>query len=90
MGAPSDRSERNDKILRLGCSEQAAIAEELRHYYQHVVDEGVPTHLQRSVLRFAEKTDRRENRSGRAAAQAAQNAAEPGVILLADFRRGDR
>ena len=38
--------------MRLGCAEQAAIAEELRQYWQHVIDEGVPEHLHALVLRF--------------------------------------
>src|SRR5262249_40086965 len=52
--ASRDMSGRGDNIVRLGCAEQAAIAEELRRHWQHVVDEGVPEHLRDLVLRFAE------------------------------------
>jgi hypothetical protein len=45
-------SGRGDKVVRLGCFEQGAIAEELRRYWQHVVDEGVPEHLRGLVARF--------------------------------------
>jgi hypothetical protein len=47
-------SGRGDNVVRLGCAEQAAIAEELRRHWQHVVDEGVPEHLRGLVLRFAD------------------------------------
>lgn len=43
---------RGDNVVRLGCAEQAAIAEELRQYWQHVVDEGVPDHLRGLIARF--------------------------------------
>jgi hypothetical protein len=79
-------SGRGDNVVRLGCAEQAAIADELRRYWQHVVDEGVPEHLQGFVLRFAGGEDRGHVEAGAAAAQAPQ---DTGVILLADFRRGD-
>jgi hypothetical protein len=46
-------SERSDNIVRLGCAEQAAIADELRRYWQHVVDEGVPEQLRGLVERAA-------------------------------------
>jgi hypothetical protein len=50
-------SGQSDNVVRLGCAEQAAIAEELRQYWQHVVDEGVPEHLRGLVLRFARAAD---------------------------------
>ena len=53
-------SERSDNVVRLGCAEQAAIAEELRHYWQHVVDEGVPDRLRGLILRFPEHQHRVE------------------------------
>jgi hypothetical protein len=79
-------SERSDNVVRLGCAEQAAIADELCRYWQHVVDEGVPEHLRGVVLRFA-ASDKAE--VGAAAAQASQAEGESGIVLLADFRRGD-
>jgi anti-sigma factor NepR-like protein len=45
-------SGRSDNVVRLGCAEQAAIADELRRYWQHVVDEGVPENLRALILRF--------------------------------------
>jgi hypothetical protein len=50
-------SGQSDNVVRLGCAEQATIAEELRQYWQHVVDEGVPEHLRGLVLRFAGAVD---------------------------------
>ncbi len=78
-------SERSENVVRLGCAEQAAIADELRRYWQHVVDEGVPADLRALILRF--ETDDAER--GAAAEQAAQSADANGVLVLADFRRGD-
>jgi hypothetical protein len=49
---------RGDNVVRLGCAEQAAIAEELRQYWQHVVDEGVPDHLRGLIARFPGEGDR--------------------------------
>jgi hypothetical protein len=80
-------SERGDNVVRLGCAEQAAIADELRGYWQHVVDEGVPEHLRGLVLRFGAGREHAEPDA--AAAQAAEDAAQIGVIVLADFRDGD-
>jgi hypothetical protein len=77
-----------DNVVRLGCAEQAAIAEDLRRHWQHIIDEGVPEHLREFVLRFAEAIDRRGAGAGLAADQGAQ-AAESGVVVVADFRRGD-
>ncbi len=34
-------------VVNLGREMQVAIAEGLRRYYQHIVDEGVPEHLMR-------------------------------------------
>jgi hypothetical protein len=73
----------------LGCAEQAAIADELRRYWQHVVDEGVPDHLLELVRRFADGVDRRGTEAGAAAVQPAQDPTAGGITLLADFRRGD-
>jgi hypothetical protein len=57
-------SGQSDNVVRLGCAEQAAIAEELRQYWQHVVDEGVPDHLRGLVLRFPEHQHRVEPAEG--------------------------
>jgi hypothetical protein len=88
-GTPSHMSGRGDNVVRLGCAEQAAIADELRRYWQHVVDEGVPEHLRGLVQRFAEGADRQGAAAGTAAAQPARDATESAIILLADFRRGE-
>ena len=80
-------SERSDNVVRLGCAEQAAIADELRRYWQHVVDEGVPEHMRGLVERFA--VDRDDIGACAAAAEAAQHAAQSGITVLADFRSGD-
>jgi hypothetical protein len=81
-------SERGDNVVRLGCAEQAAIADELRRYWQHVVDEGLPEHLRGLVERFPDGVDR-EAAAGTAAAQPAGHATESAIVLLADFRRGE-
>ena len=82
-------SGRGDNVVRLGCAEQAAIAEELRRHWQHVVDEGVPDHLQRLVQRFAAGVDGQGPEAAAAAAQPAQGPTESAIIPLADFRRGE-
>ena len=79
-------SERSDNVVRLGCAEQAAIADELRRYWQHVVDDGVPEPLRGVVLRFAASD---QAKASAAAAQACQAEGESGIVLLAAFRRGD-
>jgi anti-sigma factor NepR-like protein len=76
-GVASDMSGQSDNVVRLGSAEQAAIAEELRRYWQHVVEEGVPEDLRALILRF-EKSDEDADQT------------ESGVVVLADFRRGDR
>jgi Anti-sigma factor NepR len=78
-------SERSDNVVRLGCAEQAAIADELRRYWQHVVDEGVPEQLRGLIERFGVQ----DANAGAAAAEAAPDAAQSGIIVLADFRSGD-
>jgi Anti-sigma factor NepR len=78
-------SERGDNVVRLGCAEQAAIADELRRYWQDVVDEGVPAHLRGLVERFGVQ----DAKAGGAAAEATQDAAQSGIIVRADFRAGD-
>ena len=78
-------SERSDNVVRLGCAEQAAIADELRRYWQDVVDEGVPEHLRGLVERFGAQDAKADS----AAAEAAGGAAPSGIIALADFRRDD-
>jgi len=80
-------SERSDNVVRLGSAEQAAIADELRRYWQHVVDEGVPEDLRVLILRF-EMSDQDAD-AGTTAAEAIQPESESGIVL-ADFRRGDR
>jgi len=80
-------SERSDNVVRLGCAEQAAIADELRRYWQHVVDEGVPEHLRVLILRFEMSGGDAE--PGPAADELTQGANESRVLVLADFRRGD-
>jgi hypothetical protein len=80
-------SGRGDNVVRLGCAEQAAIADELRRYWQHVVDEGVPDHLLGLVQRFAVGVG---GQGAEAAVQPAQDPAERAVVLSADFRRGER
>jgi hypothetical protein len=80
-------SERSDNVVPLGCAEQAAIADELRRYWQHVVDEGVPEQLRGRVERFA--VGRHDTGAGAAAVEAAQDAAQSGITVLADFRSGD-
>jgi hypothetical protein len=80
-------SERGDNVVRLGCAEQAAIADELRRYWQHVVDEGVPEHLRGIVQRF--RVDDEDAEPGPAADQVAQATEESGVLVLADFRSCD-
>ena len=79
-------SGRGDNVVRLGCAEQAAIADELRRYWQHVVDEEVPEHLRGLVQRF--RVDGEDVAPG-AATEAAADAAQSGIIVLADFRGGD-
>jgi hypothetical protein len=79
-------SGRGDNVVRLGCAAQAAIAEELRRHWQYVVDEGVPEHLRGLVLRFARRLAYDDAEAG---APLADIGAAKGVILLADFRRGD-
>lgn len=76
-------SGRDDNVVRLGCAEQAAIADELRQYWQHVVDEGVPEHLRGLVERFPDGADRQAD------AQPAGDPRESAVVLLADFRQGE-
>jgi hypothetical protein len=78
-------SGRSDNVVRLGCAEQAAIADEIRRYWQHVVDEGVPALLHGLIMRFEVSGG---DNSGAAAPEPGQDAAD-GVIVLADFRRGD-
>jgi hypothetical protein len=78
-------SERSDNVVRLGCAEQAAIADELRRYWQHVVDEGVPEHLRGLAERFGVGHD---PGAGAAAVEAAADAAQSGITVLADFRGG--
>ena len=80
-------SERSDNVVRLGCAEQAAIADELRRYWQHVVDEGVPEQLRGLVERFG--MGGHDTGAGAAAADAAEDAAQSGIIVLADFGGGD-
>jgi anti-sigma factor NepR-like protein len=80
-------SERSDNVVRLGCAEQAAIADELRRYWQHVVDEGVPEQLRGLVERFG--ADGHDTVAGAAADEPGQDAAQSGIIVLADFRGGD-
>jgi Anti-sigma factor NepR len=79
-------SERSDNVVRLGCAEQAAIAEELRRYWQHVVDEGVPEDLRALILQFETREDAEP---GAAPDQIARVTEESGIVVLADFRRGD-
>jgi len=81
-------SGQSDNVVRLGCAEQAAIADELRRYWQHVVDEGVPEDLRALILRF-EMSDENAD-AGTAAAEAIQAESESGIVVLADFRRSDR
>jgi hypothetical protein len=83
-GAASDMSERSDNVVRLGCAEQAAIADELRRYWQRVVDEGVPEDLRALILRFEMSDD---DATPGAVGEAAE---EGGILVLADFRRDDR
>jgi len=78
-------SERSDNVVLLGCSEQAAIADELRCYWQHVVDEGVPDHLRGLVERFA--VDRHDTGVGAAAVEAAQDAARSGITVQRRLRK---
>jgi len=78
-----------DNVVRLGCAEQAAIAEDLRRHWQHIVDEGVPEHLREFVLRCAEAIDRRAAEDGLAAVQGAQAAGDAGIVVIADFGCGD-
>jgi hypothetical protein len=78
-------SERGDNIVRLGCAEQAAIADELRRYWQHVVDEGVPEQLRGLVERFGVQ----DGKPSTGVAEAPQDEAQSGIIVLADFRSGD-
>jgi hypothetical protein len=78
-------SERGDNVVRLGCIEQAAIADELRRYWQHVVDEGVPQQLRGLVERFGVQ----DGKASAAAAEATQDATQSEVIVLADFRSSD-
>jgi hypothetical protein len=80
-------SERSDNVVRLGCAEQAAIADELRRYWQHVVYEGVPEQLRGLVERFG--MGGHDTGAGAAAAEPAEDAAQRGIIVLADFRSGD-
>src|ERR1700736_1988283 len=77
QGRSERMSERSDNVVRLGCAEQAAIADELRRYWQHVVDEGVPDHLRGLVERFA--ADRHDTGAGAAAVEAAQDATQSGI-----------
>jgi len=82
-------SGRSDNVVRLGCAEQGAIAEELRQYWQHVVDEGVPEHLRRVIARFPGGADH-QNEKGRGAAERVAQEAESAVVVLVDFRPGER
>src|ERR1700736_2323530 len=70
QGRSERMSERSDNVVRLGCAEQAAIADELRRYWQHVVDEGVPEQLRGLVERFA--VSRHDTGAGAVAADAAE------------------
>ena len=79
-------SERSDNVVRLGSAEQAAIADELRRYWQHVVDEGVPDQLRGLIQQFEASG---EGAEAGAAAEAAQDSADSGIIVLADFRQND-
>jgi hypothetical protein len=81
-------SERSDNVVRLGCAEQAAIADELRRYWQHVIDEGVPEDLRALILRFEMSSEDAD--AGTAAADAIQVESESEIVVLADFRRDDR
>jgi hypothetical protein len=83
-------SGRGDNVVRLGCAEQAAIAEELRQYWQHVVDEGVPDHLRGLIARFPGEVDRQDEEARDAADQITQAEAGSAIVLLADFRSGER
>jgi Anti-sigma factor NepR len=78
-------SERSDNVVRLGCAEQAAIADELRRYWQHVVDEGVPEQLRGLVERFAAQ----DAKLGAGVAEAPQDEEQSDIIVLAEFRRGE-
>jgi anti-sigma factor NepR-like protein len=83
-------SGRSDNVVRLGCAEQAAIAEELRQHWQHVVDEGVPEHLLGLIAKFPDDVDRQPEKVRGAAEHVVQPAAQSAVVLLADFRPGER
>ena len=85
-GSSAGMSGRGDNVVRLGCAEQAAIAEELRQYWQHVIDEGVPEHLRGLVLRFADGID---GRNAEAGVPPAETEAPSRIIALADFRSSD-
>ena len=71
-------SGQGDNVVRLGCAEQAAIAEELREYWQHVVDEGVPEHLRGLIARFPCEVDRED-----------QKARGVATVLVGNFRPGE-
>jgi hypothetical protein len=83
-------SGRSDNVVRLGCAEQAAIAEELRQYWQHVVDEGVSEHLQGLIARFPGEVNRPDEKVRGATDQVARAETESAIILLADFRPGEK
>ena len=83
-------SGRGDNVVRLGCAEQAAIAEELREYWQHVVEEGVPEHLRGLIARFPSEIYPQDEKARGAADAVSQAAAERAVISLADFRPAER
>jgi len=85
MTDPSEGSNPGNNIVRLGRNEQAAIAEELRRYYQDVVDEGVPHHLRALVARFADEPRRAKTARAAAAGPEMVNAAsEQRIVWLAD------
>jgi hypothetical protein len=48
MTDPPDDS----KVVRLGREDQMAIARGLRDWYQHVVDEGIPEHMQAGLAKL--------------------------------------
>ena len=81
QGRSERMSERSDNVVRLGC----AIADELRRYWQHVVDEGVPEHMRGLVERFA--VDRHDTGVGAAAVEAAQDAARSGITVQRRLRK---
>jgi hypothetical protein len=42
----------DSKVVRLGREDQMAIARGLREWYQHVVDEGIPEHMQEGLAKL--------------------------------------